>query len=357
MTSPGPGSAGRSARPEVLSLQPASLVVQRAYDSEDFKAGYKAAQDRVEEYPGNRTGEAADDYHEGYQKGAYELGMSEAAAAQAEKVKRLDTNFEAWLAEGNYAEAAVNLNEFSPDDIRARIRRHPEAVAKLHSAAVGDRRLGPDSNAAIYAVPEESKAAATTAPVGSTNNVPQQRPAGAPTSSAYQQGVDDAWKGVWPRRGLGWDVRPDYAAGYESVLRQLEQGNLTPPGDAAEVDGMERLKETAVEKLKDQPKEQATTGADWALHKGLEKAAGLELAEAPLLDMATELKGDTPMREEPTREKPQAPGAFLDPRYPEMARIYVRDMREELRKSMAEHIHTDAEDEQPDASVPDATVR
>lgn len=203
---------------EIVTRGGEELVVQRDYDSDDFKAGYRDGKNRTDASAGSRTGEAQVDYNEGYQKGSYEADQAEAGAAQAAKVQRLDTNLENWLKEGNYAEAAVNLNEFSPDDIRERLKHHPEAVASLHEAAVGDHRLGPDSNAATLtaAAPQSSNAA----PDESGKKLEEQSSGAAPQESGKK--LEEQSSGAEPQDAGKAEEQGSGAASKESGEKPKE---------------------------------------------------------------------------------------------------------------------------------------
>lgn len=62
----------------------------------------------------------------------------------------LDRNFQGWLAEGNYTEAAEALNGFNIDDIDARLAQlTPEQIAELHQGAVSNPHLGRMSQVAL----------------------------------------------------------------------------------------------------------------------------------------------------------------------------------------------------------------
>ena len=327
------------------------MVVQRDYDSEDFKAGYRAGKNRVEASPGTRTGEASVDYNEGYEKGKFEADKADAQAAQEQRVKDLDRNFEGWLLEGNYPQAAEALNAFSPDDIRVRLKRHPESVASLHSGALANPRLGPGSNAATLTLPGTPEVATggsggTTAVQGGSNaqagaaaNQPEAIPYGPPTSQPFNTGVQDAENYFPPRHGLPWDQRTDYAAGYESILRKIEQEMQSEQGAGeAGAEGEEKGPKAG---LKAGAKTVGGGILDEQAPKLAKRYLGRHIPEVPyfgLFEMATELKGDTPMFNGPTPE-------------------WLAAQREALREAMAEHIWSPGEEEEPDASVPDATTR
>lgn len=67
-----------------------------------------------------------------------------------ERAADLDRNYQGWLAEGNYSEAAESLNGFNLDDINSRLARlTPQQIAELHQAAVSNPHLGPSSNVAL----------------------------------------------------------------------------------------------------------------------------------------------------------------------------------------------------------------
>lgn len=74
----------------------------------------------------------------------------DAAAHSTQEQRRADIirNFTGWLGEGNYEEAAEQLNGLSMPDIRAQLDKlTPEQIALLHKGAV--TRVGPMANAAL----------------------------------------------------------------------------------------------------------------------------------------------------------------------------------------------------------------
>jgi hypothetical protein len=67
-----------------------------------------------------------------------------------ERAADLDRNYQGWLAEGNYSEAAEALNGFNLDDINARLGSlSPQQIAEMHLAAVSNPRLGRLSQVAL----------------------------------------------------------------------------------------------------------------------------------------------------------------------------------------------------------------
>ncbi len=69
--------------------------------------------------------------------------------AQVTRWASLDVNYRENLGAGEFGEAAKNLNGFSPDDIKARLRKlNRGQIQSLHDGAVKNPDVGPDSNVA-----------------------------------------------------------------------------------------------------------------------------------------------------------------------------------------------------------------
>ena len=158
----------------------------------------------------------------------------------------------------------------------------------------------------------------------------QKAPIGPPVSDAYQRGVDDATNFRSPVTvAKDPSERSDYTNGYESVLRRMEESAKKTAdekeGTAKEVGGI----------LK-------TVGGGIADHQINQQVEHLvphspDIPWFALLEMMTELKGDTPQS---TPEE------------------HIKYMRERLQEIEIEPRQKDPlEDEQPDASIPDATTQ
>lgn len=160
-----------------LTARPATGVLQRAEGSGAYLQGYWDGLNGGPPVPGPIDEDATIDYNEGYAKGHYEFtqtsspvsgtatgGSQEerpAPMSVAERTAYLDQQYNSWLLEQNWEQAAESLNGFSKPDIEKRLerlaRRSPGAIKTLHEGAVNNPRVGPQSNVAIMTAHENNE--------------------------------------------------------------------------------------------------------------------------------------------------------------------------------------------------------
>jgi Domain of unknown function (DUF4157) len=152
----------------------ATGALQRAEGSGAYLQGYRDGLNGNPPIPGPLDEDALVDYNEGYAKGHYEFTQTSSPASGAatagtqqerpasmsvaERTAYLDQQYNNWLLEQNWAQAAESLNGFSKPDIEKRLSwRSPYEIEMLHQGAVNNPRVGPQSNVAIMTADENKK--------------------------------------------------------------------------------------------------------------------------------------------------------------------------------------------------------
>lgn len=212
------------------------------------------------------------------------------------------------------------------------VSRHVQATAdpkQEHQLIALQRQVG---NAAVSTLIAQREAAAS-------NGDSKDRSAFKDPErlQAYDLGVNDAKNFAPPREGLDIAYIAPYRAGYNSVLRKLEDATPAAHTDEKGEDPVEAVTSAGVTLMAHSADKAAAEGAEHAA-KTAGKAIPTDIPVAGLIEMATELKSDTPMMtEEDYRASPR-----------EHPAEYVAVRRRDLDEAMVKRV-----EENRDAPIPE----